>query len=163
MLIRPKKELVLSLVKQMAPEYLELFRDMQKPGGWRTLAQRYGEIRKRLKLDSYATLYGNEIWVAKGGIEPPTHGFSVVIYGVNRFTNGPPSLVEARQDSPSVLRFSQVLGSEPRLSVFIALKPSMNYLPRFIVTSERKQMRLLILHPTKKHLHVGTAVGIALR
>ena len=101
--------------------------------------------------------------VAKGGIEPPTHGFSVVFYGVNRCTSGPPSLVEVRQGSPSVLRFSQVLGSEPRLSVFIALKPSMNYLPRFIVTSERKQMRLLILHPTKKHLHVGTTVGIALR
>ena len=29
--------------------------------------------------------------LAKGGIEPPTHGFSVVLYGVNRCTNGPPS------------------------------------------------------------------------
>jgi hypothetical protein len=49
--------------------------------------------------------------VARGGIEPPTHGFSVVIYGVNRCTNGPPSLVEARQDSLSVLRFPRVLSS----------------------------------------------------
>jgi len=63
MVIRPKKELVLSLIEQMAPQYLEMFRDVQKPGGWRTLAERFGEIRKRLKLDSYVTLYGNETWV----------------------------------------------------------------------------------------------------
>jgi len=37
MLIRPKKELVLSLVKQMAPQYLEFFRDMQKASGWREM------------------------------------------------------------------------------------------------------------------------------
>ena len=49
--------------------------------------------------------------MAKGGIEPPTHGFSVVSYAVNRCTNGPPSLVEAPQESPSVLRFPYVLSS----------------------------------------------------
>lgn len=63
MVIRPKKELALSLVKQMAPQYLEFFREMQKSDGWRTLAERFSDIRKRLKLDSYVRLYGNEIWV----------------------------------------------------------------------------------------------------
>ena len=77
MLIRPKKELVLSLVKQMAPQYLEFFRDMQKASGWGTLADRFGEIRKRLKLDSYVTLYGNEIWVY--------NALSVALLGIDGF------------------------------------------------------------------------------
>lgn len=63
MVIRPNRDLALSLIEQVAPQYLEMFRDVQKPGGWRTLAERFSEIRKRLKLDSYVTLYGNEIWV----------------------------------------------------------------------------------------------------
>ena len=32
MLIRPNKEIVLSLVEQMPPQYLELFRDVQERG-----------------------------------------------------------------------------------------------------------------------------------
>jgi hypothetical protein len=50
--------------------------------------------------------------VAKGGIEPPTHGFSVAIYVVKRCTNEQPSLVEARQDSPNVLRFPYIFSSD---------------------------------------------------
>lgn len=40
----------------MGPQYLEMFTDMQKPEGWRTVAERFGEIRKRLRLGSYVTL-----------------------------------------------------------------------------------------------------------
>ena len=63
MVIRPKKEVVLSLVEEMAPQYLEMFRDVQKPDGWRKLAGRFGDIRNHLSLDSYVTLYGNEAWI----------------------------------------------------------------------------------------------------
>jgi len=85
MVIRPKKELALSLIEQMAPQYLEMFRDVQKPGGWRTLAMRFGEIRKRLKLDSYVTLYGSEnsvyaaLWIALLG----TDGFKRISEELN--------------------------------------------------------------------------------
>jgi len=67
MLIRPNKELSLSLVKQMAPQYLEFFREMQRPDGWRTLAERLSEIRKRLKLDSYVRLYGKRLFASSVG------------------------------------------------------------------------------------------------
>src|ERR1700690_3142119 len=51
-------------------------------------------------------------WLPHQGLEPGTCGLTVAIYGVNRCTNGPPSLVEARQGSPSSLRFPYVLGSD---------------------------------------------------
>lgn len=58
-------------------------------------------------------IFRKKVVVANNGIEPPTHGFSVVFYGVNRCTNGPPSLVGAG----NVRRVSYVfptLGSRDR-------------------------------------------------
>ena len=63
MSIRVEKDLALSLVRQLAPDYLEFFRDIQKPDGWRTFSMRVGETRNKLKLDSYVILYGNDVWI----------------------------------------------------------------------------------------------------
>jgi hypothetical protein len=37
---RPEKDLALSLVSRLALDYLEFFRDIQKPDGWRTFSKR---------------------------------------------------------------------------------------------------------------------------
>ena len=59
-LTRISKSLARRLVVDLAPEYLEMFMDLQKPSGWRKIAERISEIRKGLRLDNYVQLYEDE-------------------------------------------------------------------------------------------------------
>lgn len=58
--IRLNKSLTKRIVVEMAPEYLQMFRELQRPDGWRKVASAFGEVRKRLKLDGYVALYEDE-------------------------------------------------------------------------------------------------------
>jgi hypothetical protein len=39
---------------------MEVFREAQRPEGWRKVAEVFGQIRKRLKIDGYVALYDDE-------------------------------------------------------------------------------------------------------
>lgn len=58
--IRPSREVATRLVVQLLPEYMEVFREAQRPEGWRKVAEVFGQIRKRLKIDGYVALYDDE-------------------------------------------------------------------------------------------------------
>jgi hypothetical protein len=58
--VRPDKELAKQLVVRVAPEYLELFREAQRPHGWQDLGRILGTMRTRLKIDGYVALYESD-------------------------------------------------------------------------------------------------------
>jgi len=58
--IRLSKDVASRLVVQLLPEYMEVFREAQRPEGWRKVAETFGEIRKRLNIDGYVALYDDE-------------------------------------------------------------------------------------------------------
>lgn len=58
--IRLSKDVASRLVIQLLPEYMEVFREAQRPEGWRKVAEAFGQIRKRLNIDGYVALYDDE-------------------------------------------------------------------------------------------------------
>lgn len=59
--VRPDKELAKRLVVQWASEYVQLFREAQRPQGWRLVARGVDSLRKSWRIDGYVALYDSEI------------------------------------------------------------------------------------------------------
>ena len=58
--IRPDKNLVITLVTQFAPEFLEILADCKNADTWRKLADRWSAVCKRWKIENYVLLYEDE-------------------------------------------------------------------------------------------------------
>lgn len=57
---RPDKALTVGLVAKLAPEYVEILRELQGKGGWIRMPERQEAIIKNLKLSNYVQLYEDE-------------------------------------------------------------------------------------------------------
>lgn len=57
---RARKDTVLALVSQAAPQFLEILGDCKDATTWRKLSDRFEEIRVRLKIDNYVLIYEDE-------------------------------------------------------------------------------------------------------
>ncbi len=58
--IRPDKNLVITLVTQFAPEFLEILADCKNAATWRKLTDRFSAACKRLKVENYVLMYEDE-------------------------------------------------------------------------------------------------------
>lgn len=57
---RARKDTVLAIVSQAAPQFLEILGDCKDATTWRKLSERFEEIRVRLKIDNYVVIYEDE-------------------------------------------------------------------------------------------------------
>lgn len=59
-LVRPRKSLVISMVTNLAPEYVEILSEFQTKGGWIRLPEKIEEIRRQSLMSDYVLLYEDE-------------------------------------------------------------------------------------------------------
>ena len=57
---RARKDTVLALVSQAAPQFLEILGDCKDAETWRKLSAHLDEVRVRLKIDNYVLIYEDE-------------------------------------------------------------------------------------------------------
>lgn len=57
---RARKDTVLALVSEAAPQFLEILGDCKDAATWRKVSKRFEEVRVRLRIDNYVLIYEDE-------------------------------------------------------------------------------------------------------